>query len=169
MSAPVELGPAHADLLAALHACAFPPGERWSAASFATLLSAPVPAWGFAHEDASAMALFRSVGNETELLSIASIPSRRRQGLAGGLLAAGIARIARPATLFLEVERTNAPAVGLYRRHGFAPVGARPDYYGPGRPALLMRLPLDADGSGERFRTTSLSAPSASRSEPTTA
>ena len=47
-------------------------------------------------------------------------------------------------TVSLEVKVGNDRAQSLYRRAGFAPVGVRRGYYGPGKDALVMRL----DGLG---------------------
>ncbi len=47
----------------------------------------------------------------------------------------------------LHVNPHNAAAVQLYRQAGFVPEAEpRRDYYGSGRPALVMILPLSEDG-----------------------
>ena len=46
----------------------------------------------------------------------------------------------------LHVSPDNAAAVQLYRQAGFVPeADPRRDYYGRGRPALVMILPLSED------------------------
>ena len=40
--------------------------------------------------------------------------------------------------LTLEVRADNQPALALYTRFGFAPVGVRPHYYPGGEDALIM-------------------------------
>lgn len=42
--------------------------------------------------------------------------------------------------VYLEVRADNRPALGLYERFGFSPLGRRRDYYGLGLDALTMRL-----------------------------
>jgi ribosomal-protein-alanine N-acetyltransferase len=42
--------------------------------------------------------------------------------------------------VYLEVRADNRPALGLYERFGFTPLGRRRDYYGFGLDALTMRL-----------------------------
>jgi len=65
----------------------------------------------------------------------------RRQGIADALLEALCARAAALdlAFLTLEVRASNAPAIALYRKHGFQTVGQRRNYYQkPDEDALLM-------------------------------
>lgn len=85
-------------------------------------------------------------GDEASVLNLATHPEHRRRGYARELLerviAATLAR--RPAVklLRLEVRRSNAAAIRLYRRLGFAVVGRRPMYYeAEGEDALLMVRP----------------------------
>ena len=62
-------------------------------------------------------------------------------GLIGALLDALCARAAALdlAFLTLEVRASNAPAIALYRKHGFQTVGQRRNYYQkPDEDALLM-------------------------------
>ena len=128
--------------MAAVHAASFPEGERWDAASFATLLADPT-VFGTLHPD-GAIALFRAVADEAELLTIAVLPEVRRRGLGRTLLQDGMRDAARrgAARMFLEVAAANARAVALYERAGFHAVGRRAGYYGPGRDALVMRAAL---------------------------
>lgn len=72
----------------------------------------------------------RCAADEEELLLIAVSPYFRRRGLGSILIerlvdqaaARGVRRI------FLEMRRGN-PAVHLYRKAGFEPIGKRPNYY----------------------------------------
>ena len=50
----------------------------------------------------------------------------------------------------LEVGYENEPAIALYQRLGFEQLRARPDYYGPGRHALILKL-YDLPGWPERY------------------
>lgn len=74
--------------------------------------------------------LSRHVLDEEELLLIAVAPGARRRGvgtaLIGHLLAAARARAV--SRIFLEMRRGN-PAIHLYRKHGFEPIGERRNYY----------------------------------------
>jgi hypothetical protein len=43
----------------------------------------------------------------------------------------------------LEVRETNAPAIALYQKHDFVPVGRRKNYYtSPTEDAILMTVTL---------------------------
>jgi ribosomal-protein-alanine N-acetyltransferase len=82
---------------------------------------------------------------QAELESIAVAPNLQRRGLAGHLfsLLSEELRAAGATEIILEVRASNQPALGLYRRFGFAESGCRPRYYTePVEDAVLMRLGL---------------------------
>lgn len=83
---------------------------------------ADVPSAGFT--------LSRHGFGEEELLLIGVLPQYRRGGIAGHLLQrlAADAKDRNAERLLLEMRDGN-PAETLYRRHGFAPIGRRPNYY----------------------------------------
>jgi len=129
-----------AQMLAALHARAF--DDAWSAESFADLLAGRgVSAWGHEH----GFILLRRVLDETEILTLAIAPDRRRQGFAKALLAQACLEMRRDlaagekAVLHLEVGIGNHAALALYREFGFVETGQRPNYY-QGETALLMQF-----------------------------
>lgn len=75
--------------------------------------------------------VFWLVHDEVHVLNVATALEARRRGVGRALMAAaeeaGRARGARLATL--EVRRSNAPAIALYRAIGYRQVGIRPNYY----------------------------------------
>lgn len=85
-------------------------------------------------ENAAGFTLSRQVVDEEELLLIAVTPPARGRGVGSALLRQLIAMSGQRGTarLFLEMRCGN-PAEGLYLRHGFEPVGRRPNYYRSGR------------------------------------
>jgi ribosomal-protein-alanine N-acetyltransferase len=109
----------------------------WSDDEFAQLLGQDA-VFGFAGLEVGkgragpvGFVLCRLAAGEGEILTITVARSHRRQGL-GWLLMDAVLRelhAARADVLFLEVDETNAPAIGLYRRLGFREVGRRPAYY----------------------------------------
>lgn len=132
--------PAHAAAMAAIHQGAFPPGESWGKDAIALQLAL---AGVFGSLDArGGMLLGRVAAGEAEVLTLAVLPSMRRQGIASALLQAAVAEArARAATaLFLEVATGNAAARALYGRTGFVEVGRRRRYYADGSDALVLRM-----------------------------
>lgn len=74
--------------------------------------------------------LSRHVLDEEELLLIAVIPGARRRGI-GAILIKGLIDAARNrgiTRIYLEMRRGN-PALHLYRKLGFTPIGERRNYY----------------------------------------
>ncbi len=132
-------GAADVDVLAAVHAVAFPPLERWDAAAFAALLATP-GCCGVVAE--GGLALLRIAGDEAEVLTLAVAPGWRRLGLGRRLLSAGLGEAARggAAAALLEVAPNNVAARQLYAAAGFAEVGRRRAYYPDGGDALVLRL-----------------------------
>jgi len=92
--------------------------------------------------------LARAAAGEAEILTIGVDPRYARSGLGWRLMRAALreARDKAADSMFLEVDETNAPAVCLYRKLGFAKVGERRAYYqnadGVRTGALVMRLDL---------------------------
>lgn len=147
-------GPAHAAVLAALHAQAFADpaesGPAWDAASFTGLLASPgVQGWILTLDGLPvALSLWRQVLDEAELLTIGADPAARGRGLGRRLLRDGLARLAAlgVARIFLEVAVTNTAAIALYASAGFANAGLRRGYYhhaGQAIDANVMCLDLD--------------------------
>lgn len=87
----------------------------------------------------------RYIGEESELLKIAVLPGRQRQGLGERLLNALMAELfARSVvTQFLEVREQNHQAISFYKKFGFQNIGRRVHYYAdPSDNALLFRKQL---------------------------
>lgn len=82
-----------------------------------------------------------TVLDEGYISNVAVDPAFRRQGIADRLITELLdrARIRELSFVTLEVREHNEPAIALYRKHGFAPVGLRKKYYElPVENALLM-------------------------------
>jgi ribosomal-protein-alanine N-acetyltransferase len=143
-----EARPADAAAFSALHAASFRRG--WSEDEMERLL---LDAAVVAHRVAvggrvAGFILSRRAADEAEILSVAVEPRRRGRGLARAMLDLHLRRLAGmgTATVFLEVDETNAPARRLYARAGFEPVGIRESYYaaadGARSSALVLRRAL---------------------------
>jgi ribosomal-protein-alanine N-acetyltransferase len=109
-------------------------GEAWTRSQCAGILPMGGVALTLAHDretgDAVGFSLVRSVGDESELLLIAVSPDHRRRGVGRGLLHhfLEIARANGVSRAHLEVRDGN-PAIHMYRRAGFEPIGRRRNYY----------------------------------------
>ncbi len=134
--------PAYAHELAAIHAASFPPTEQWGADVMALQLGLP-GAFGLMHIG-SAMILARCVADESEILVVAVMPERRRDGLGRTLLCAAMEEAGRQGArcMFLEVAVRNIAARALYAQAGFTQVGQRSRYYPDGGDALVLRAEL---------------------------
>ena len=79
--------------------------------------------------------------DEGYISNVAVHPEARRQGIGDALIDALAAKAAELelAFLTLEVRESNAPAIALYAKHSFHPVGKRKNYYdAPKEDAVLM-------------------------------
>lgn len=127
-----SVGPFDPGPLACLHARCFDVG--WSEESFARLLAGP-DGFGFwmieAADVPSGFVLARAAAGESEILTIAVDPAWRKRGVGRRLLETAMAEAASrgAAEMFLEVAENNEPALALYRRCRFEPVGRRREYY----------------------------------------
>jgi ribosomal-protein-alanine N-acetyltransferase len=139
----------HARELAELHAVIFT--QSWDEASFRQLLGHPGSVAFLARvlipPRTIGLILGRIAADEAELLTLGVHQTHRRYGIARRLVAALMqaAKGGGARRLFLEVGRTNAAAVALYRGLGFCQVGVRHGYYERGQgqdDALVLALGL---------------------------
>lgn len=86
--------------------------------------------------------VFWLVHDEVHVLNVATALEARRRGVGRALMEAaeeaGRLRGARLSTL--EVRRSNAPAIALYRGLGYRQVGVRPSYYAEEREDAIVML-----------------------------
>jgi ribosomal-protein-alanine N-acetyltransferase len=144
---------ADADALTDIHAEAFV--RAWSADDFAALVNnGNVFALGVRRESIFGVrrlvgfVIVRVAADEAEILTIAVRRAARGKGHGRFLMEEAMRRLYRDhvAACFLEVDRGNEAAIGLYRALGFKDVGVRKGYYragvDPEGSALVMRLQL---------------------------
>jgi [ribosomal protein S18]-alanine N-acetyltransferase len=146
----IRLEPAtalHAEALAFVHAQAFAAGERWGPDAMALQLGLP-GAFGWIAPQGG-MVLARVAADEAEVLTLAVLPGRRREGLGRALLRRAMQTAAERGAraMFLEVGEANQGALVLYAGAGFVEVGRRARYYRDGSDALVLRAPI-LSGSG---------------------
>lgn len=147
----VEDASAHdCEELAALHDQAFPVG--WNADDLAALVQDRAvtthvirPLGWFGRGPVEGFIMVRQAADEGEVLTFAVASHTRGRGYGTRLLDGAIMalRQAGVVEVFLEVAETNASAITLYRRRGFAQVGERHAYAktadGRNERALVMR------------------------------
>ena len=87
------------------------------------------------------------VADEMHILNVAVDPRYRGQGVGTLLMRRALheARERNAVAVTLEVRRSNVAGRRLYDAFGFEEVGARPNYYGRGEDALILRLALTDD------------------------
>lgn len=135
------------DDLATLHARAFSTTRAWSPAEFTALLK---QSGTILAGDTRCFALIRVTLDEAEVLTIATDPAYRRQGLARAALQQAEERATQQGAsqIFLEVAEDNKAACALYASGGYIQVGRRPGYYrpkdGPAVAALVLHKRLSA-------------------------
>lgn len=148
-----DVRPNEADALVDLHTDAF--ARAWSADDFVALMSGSnVFSLGLRRESLFGFrrllgfVIVRAAADEAEILTIAVSRASRGKGYGRMLMEETMRRLYRDhvAACFLEVDRGNRSAVGLYRALGFEDVGLRKGYYPDAADAdgsaLVMRLQL---------------------------
>ena len=137
-----QMKPEHVSQVAQLEKLCF--SDPWSEKSVASELENELSFWLVALEGETVAGYVGSqtVLGETDMMNIAVHPDYRRKGIAEALVNALVEGLkAREShCLTLEVRATNAPAIALYEKLGFAQIGLRKNYYrNPKEDALILR------------------------------
>lgn len=85
-------------------------------------------------------AAWADLAGEAHVLNVAVAADWQRRGIGGALLDAALDAVAAAGidAVTLEVRRSNAAGLALYRRRGFASAGVRPRYYPDGEDAVIL-------------------------------
>ena len=142
----IQMNESHIDGIAQIEKLCF--SDPWSVNSIASELGNPLSLWLVAVEGDTLLGYIGSqtVLGEGDMMNLAVHPDHRRRGVGEGLVVAlvGQLRAKGAKRLALEVRASNAPAIALYGKMGFCPVGRRPGYYRhPKEDALIMRKEWD--------------------------
>ena len=118
--------------------------DPWSEKSVASELTNALSLWLVAMEGERVAGYIGSqtVMGETDMMNVAVHPDFRRQGIAEALVTALMEELKtmKSTCLTLEVRESNAPAIALYEKLGFAQIGLRKNYYrNPRENALILR------------------------------
>jgi len=121
-----DLNFACAPLMAHLHQKSF--DTPWTQQDFEQLLKLPSTK-GLISENA--MIVCSICGEDAEILTLCVNPQDRRKKIASQMLTEICPYLKKfqVATLFLEVNVNNTPALNLYKKCNFQQVGRRKDYY----------------------------------------
>ena len=82
--------------------------------------------------------IYRKSLSEYHILNVGVFPLRQKEGIGGILLKDFLNDLENNSTVFLEVKKSNFPAINLYKKNGFKVFGEREKYYKDGSSALLM-------------------------------
>ena len=112
--------------VADLHKLCFP-HKPWNADEFAALQRSGAEIIA----SDNGFIVWRTTADETEIITIGVHPEHRGTGIAGALLGLMEREIKKQHSkkIFLEVAADNAPALALYKKHGYRQIGTRPKYY----------------------------------------
>ena len=128
------------DALAQTHGAAFG-SAGWPADHFERYLSDPkIHISG----NTTCFAVFRLMGPEAEILTLATHPNAQGRGQATAMLKTALSSIQNDGVkeVFLEVSDKNSAAIALYQRAGFSAFSERPRYYADGSSAICMKAEL---------------------------
>ena len=141
----IKMEQGHVAQVAALEAICF--RDPWSEKSVASELNNPLSHWLVAVEDDAVLGYIGSqtVLDESVMMNVAVSPAHRRKGIAEALVLAlaDALREKGSVKLALEVRASNAPAITLYEKLDFKPIGLRKNYYrNPKEDALILQKEL---------------------------
>ncbi len=126
----------------------------WSYGAFLNELNNPMSVTYVAVSEGTVIGFLNAafVLDEGSVNNVAVLPAYRGHGVGQALLAQTIAccRKREIASLTLEVRKSNAPAIRLYRKLGFLPVGERRNFYTqPTEDALLLTKKIIGENPNE--------------------
>lgn len=142
----VPMNPGHPAHLARLEQLCF--SEPWSEAGLAAELDNPSAFFRVAEDETGEILGYLGMhcaAGECYIDNVAVFPAARRRGVATALLQCLVdwAKANGCAFVTLEVRPSNAPALALYRRFGFAEAGRRRRFYrNPDEDGLILTLNL---------------------------
>jgi len=138
----LKMNECHVSSVAALEKICF--SDPWSENSVASELKNKLALWLVAEEKGAVAGYIGSqtCGDESDVMNVAVHPDFRRKGIAEALVNALVAELKAIGSRCLtrEVRASNAPAIALYEKMGFAEIGRRKNYYrNPREDALILR------------------------------
>jgi ribosomal protein S18 acetylase RimI-like enzyme len=138
-------------VLYAIEEACFQPPHRFSRTYMRQLIQQPDAATWIAEQDGRACGFgivewtHEASNTVAYIQTLEVLPEFRGQGIGGELLQRmeSSAREAGASEIWLHVDAENAGAIRIYEKHGFMPTGREEDYYGRGRPGLVLSRALN--------------------------
>ena len=124
------------------------PYSPWSASQYKEEFSSPTRYFVVAIDTDQKIVGYAGVfapgGAEADVLTVGVVPQERGKGIARQLMAliTDWARVQGSTAMMLEVKVDNLAAIGLYESLQYSKLNVRPNYFGAGLDALVMRLEL---------------------------
>lgn len=105
--------------------------SHWNQSQWLQALEEYPTAWVVTHNDGIiGYIIYQAKVDEAELLNLGIARQFQSRGLAARLIGLTLGLLPKSAThVYLEVRRSNIPAIALYEKIGFNKVGERPGYY----------------------------------------
>lgn len=136
--------------LYAIEEVCFQPPHRFSRTFMRQLIQQADAATWIAEQDGRACGFGivewtrEASGTVAYIQTLEVLPEIRGQGIGGELLRRldSSAREACASEIWLHVDAENAGAIRIYQRHSFTAMGREEDYYGRGRPGLVLSRAL---------------------------
>lgn len=117
-----------ARMLSDIHHQSFPAHHAWSQTGFLKFIEQE--AVDVHVHEKSGFIMTQLVEDEMEILTLAVLPNKRRQGIATKLIQQGLEPLKKTkGRCFLEVDKHNVAALKLYERLDFKPISMRKGYY----------------------------------------
>lgn len=124
------------------------PYSPWSASQYKEEFSSPTRYFVVAVDTEQNIVGYAGVfapgGAEADVLTVGVVPQERGKGIARQLMAliTDWARVQGSTAMMLEVKVDNLAAIGLYESLQYSKLNVRPNYFGAGLDAVVMRLEL---------------------------
>ena len=123
-----------------------PQAAGWGRSGFESELAQPCAQIWCACEEEKIIgfAALRAAAGNAEVLNVAVLPDCGGKGVGFALLSHVLEELKKSGSwrISLEAAQDNGPALALYRKAGFTPLGRRKDFYGPGRDAVVLGVEI---------------------------
>lgn len=122
-------------------------GSPWSRASFEQDLNHPQAEYFIVTTNKELIGYigYHRILDEAEIMNVVVSKQFQQQGIASQMMKQHLEKLTaeQVSQVFLEVRKSNQPAVKLYQKYQFAVIGERKNYYAaPQEDALIMQMKI---------------------------